>query len=60
MGILEHPNYGLIKLAKEGHPATKKEGIAEEIFRTGLRAYIGSLADGADGPSAIASGEFNL
>lgn len=54
--VMEHPTYGLVRLAQEGHPATKKDGVAEEIYKTALRAYIGSLAEGGgDRDAAIES-----
>ena len=51
--VLEHPTYGLVKLGRDGHAATQNPGVAEEIYKTALRAYISSLASGGDRAQAI-------
>ena len=52
--LIEHPTYGIVKLASDGHAATKREGVAEEIYKTALRAFIGSLAEGSDAATTMA------
>jgi tetratricopeptide (TPR) repeat protein len=38
--LLENDKLGPLKLANDGHPATQREGVPFEIYRSALRAYI--------------------
>ncbi|MCA9219939.1 MAG: hypothetical protein KDA71_06395, partial [Planctomycetales bacterium] len=42
--LLEDPKFGVLTLVKAKHPATDKAGFSSEAYKTGLRAYIASLA----------------
>lgn len=44
VALLEGEPIQLLELVDENHPATRKEGLAQETYKTALRAYIASLA----------------
>lgn len=51
--ILEDPKVGPLTLVKSGSPATQRAGLAPEIYKTSLRAYISSLGRASDPDSVI-------
>ena len=51
--LLEDPKIGLLTLVKNNDPTTQREGFPEETFKTALRAYISSLASGADAAATV-------
>lgn len=52
--LLEDPRIGPKTLADKKSPFTEGTGIAEQIYKTTLQAYIGSLADGGDRGAVLA------
>jgi tetratricopeptide (TPR) repeat protein len=46
--LLEDPKIGILKLVASNDPATSTPGLAEETYKTALRAYISHLAKAAD------------
>lgn len=57
IALLEDKDIGPLTLVANNHEAVSREGFAEEAFKTGLRAYIGSLPKAADKPAMIAKAE---
>ena len=53
VALLEDPKIGLLTLVKNNDPTTQREGFPEETFKTALRAYISSLAAGADAAATV-------
>ncbi|MFV1963933.1 MAG: hypothetical protein ACC628_00810 [Pirellulaceae bacterium] len=53
VAVLEDENTGPLTLLKNDHPATKTPGLAEEIYKTALRAYISSLATSSQSDAVI-------
>ncbi len=42
--LLEDPTIGMLTLVKQKHPATEREALVIETYKTALRAYIASMA----------------
>jgi tetratricopeptide (TPR) repeat protein len=51
--VLENEDTGPLALLENKHPATNTPGLAEETYKTALRAYISSLATVAQSDTAI-------
>jgi len=51
--LLEDAKIGSLTLLERNDPLIQKEGYAEEIYKTALRAYISSLSAGSDAKATI-------
>ncbi len=51
--LLEDPSFGPLTLARAQNPVTQLPGLTEETYRTGLRAYLASLAGGGETAQAM-------
>lgn len=54
--VLEHPQFGPLTLVGKKHASVSNPVLAEETYRTALRAYIGSLGSGGDAMMEKAKG----
>lgn len=57
IALLEDPEIGALTLVKNNHEAVQREGLAEETYKTALRAYIGALPGASDKAAYIAKAE---
>jgi hypothetical protein len=48
VALLEDPNVGVLTLVEKKDPAVSREGFAEEVYKTSLRAYISAIAKSSD------------
>jgi len=48
VALLEDPKIGALTLVKKEDESASREGFAEEVYKTSLRAYISSLAGSKD------------
>ncbi|HEY2882443.1 MAG TPA: hypothetical protein VGJ15_08420, partial [Pirellulales bacterium] len=53
LALLEDPTLGPLTLLKKENPATKVEGVPEEIYKSALRAYIGAEPQQLDKAAAM-------
>lgn len=55
IALLEDPERGPLTLVRKQHPSTER--VAQDIFKTALRAYVGGLATSADAPGLMAKAQ---
>lgn len=48
LSLMEHPEYGLLNLARTKHPAATDTRFRLDVFRTALKGYVHSIAPGSD------------
>jgi len=53
VALLEDPKIGVLTLVRNDDPSASDEGVAEETYKTALRAYISSLAGKANAAATI-------
>jgi tetratricopeptide (TPR) repeat protein len=53
VALLEDPKIGALTLVKKNDESTSREGFAEEIYKTALRAYISSLATAKNADATV-------
>jgi tetratricopeptide (TPR) repeat protein len=51
--LLEDPKIGVLTLVENNDPAASDDAVAEETYKTALRAYISSLGSGANAKVTI-------
>ncbi|GIW95135.1 MAG: hypothetical protein KatS3mg110_3176 [Pirellulaceae bacterium] len=51
--LLEHPQFGPLALVRAKDPITEQPGVAEETYRTALRAYLGTMVAGDKPDQAV-------
>ncbi len=57
INLLEDKEIGALTLVKANNEAVNREGVAQETYKTALRAYIGALPGAANKPELIAKAE---